>query len=85
MLVNIWRTLGEHLVGVGGTLGKFGFTTLGKWSGRPVKGRPVWGGMIFQPAAAYSGKDRQTWLQNLRDYLSGKTADLDRLFDNAEA
>ena len=35
---------------------------------------------LFQPTTAYTGKDTQTWLQDFHDYLSGRTADLDRLF-----
>ena len=40
---------------------------------------------LFRPSTAYTGKETQTWLQNLHDYLSGRTADLDRLFKYVEA
>ena len=32
----------------------------------------------------YSGKDASGWLLSLRDYLAGRTAELDRLFDHIE-
>ena len=40
---------------------------------------------LFQPTTAYTGKDTQTWLQDLHGYLSGRTADLDRLFKYVES
>ena len=39
---------------------------------------------LFQPTSAYSGKDGAGWLFSLRDYLAGRTAELDRLFDLLE-
>ena len=40
---------------------------------------------LFQPTTTYKGKDTQTWLQDLHDYLSGRTADLDRLLKYVES
>ena len=40
---------------------------------------------LFQPSTAYTGKDTQTLLQDLYDCLSGRTADLVRLFKYVEA
>ena len=40
---------------------------------------------IFQAGSLHTGKEAQTWLQNLHDYLSGRTAELDRLFDFIES
>ena len=40
---------------------------------------------LFQPTTAYTGKDAQTWLQDLHEYLSGLTAELDRLFKYVES
>ena len=39
---------------------------------------------LFQPSSLYTGKDASGWLLGLRDYLSGRTAELDRLFDHIE-
>ena len=39
---------------------------------------------MFQQGSAYSGKDASGWLLNLRDYLAGRTAELDNLFDHIE-
>ena len=33
----------------------------------------------------YTGKDGAGWLLSLRDYLAGRTAELDRLFDHIES
>jgi hypothetical protein len=39
---------------------------------------------LFQPSSAFTGKDGSGWLLSLRDYLAGRTAELDRLFDHIE-
>ena len=39
---------------------------------------------LFQQGSMYSGKDASGWLLSLRDYLAGRTAELDRLFDHIE-
>ena len=39
---------------------------------------------LFQASTAYTGKETQTWFQNLHDYLSDRTADLDSLFKYVE-
>ena len=39
---------------------------------------------FFQPSSLFTGKDASGWLLGLRDYLSGRTAELDRLFDHIE-
>ena len=35
---------------------------------------------LFQPGSLYDGQDPQKWLQNLHDYLAGRTRELDRIF-----
>jgi hypothetical protein len=39
---------------------------------------------LFQTSSAFTGKDGSGWLLSLRDYLAGRTAELDRLFDHIE-
>ena len=39
---------------------------------------------LSQPTSAYIGKDGAEWLLSLRNYLAGRTAELDRLFDYLE-
>ena len=40
---------------------------------------------LLDPKNAYNAKDAATWLDNLRDDLSGRTPELDSLFSWAEA
>ena len=35
---------------------------------------------LFQSGSLYDGKDPQKWLQNMHDYLAGRTRELDRIF-----
>ena len=39
---------------------------------------------LFQPSSLFTGKYASGWLLGLRDYPSGRTAELDRLFDHIE-
>ena len=39
---------------------------------------------FFQSSSAYTGKDGAEWILGLRDYLTGRTAKLDKLFDFIE-
>ena len=40
---------------------------------------------LCQPGSLHMGKETQSGLQNLYDYLSGRTADLDRCLDFIES
>ena len=39
---------------------------------------------LFQEGSLYTGKDGAGWLLRFRDYLAGRTAELDRVFDYIE-
>ena len=39
---------------------------------------------FFQPSSLFTSKDATGWLLGLRDYLSVRTAELDRLFDHID-
>ena len=42
------------------------------------------GSFTTRSTTAYTGRDGSGWLLSLRDYLAGRTAELDRLFDYLE-